>query len=49
MMTIINKNKEVFGAKNDQDHIRLVVEMNPKVPNRNLAICEGGEDCGPYL
>ena len=33
----------------DQDHIHTVVELNPKVPNRNHSIHGTGEDCGPSL
>jgi aspartate racemase len=31
-------------AQNDQDHIRMIVDHNPKVPNRQAAILDGGED-----
>jgi aspartate racemase len=31
-------------ARKDQDHIRMIVDHNPKVPNRQAAILDGGED-----
>ncbi|HWM27714.1 MAG TPA: amino acid racemase [Woeseiaceae bacterium] len=37
------------SAKTDQDHIRMLVDHNPKVPNRQAAILEGGPDPGPEL
>lgn len=36
-------------ADKDQDHIRMLVEHNPQVPNRQAAIMEDGEDPGPVL
>jgi aspartate racemase len=37
-------------AGDDQDHIRMIVDCNPKVPSRIKAILEGtGEDPAPYL
>ena len=41
--------KKTSGAKTDQDHIHLVVEMNPKVPDRNKSLNGTGEQCGPIL
>lgn len=32
------------GAKLDQDHFRIIVDSNPKIPSRDAAILEGGED-----
>jgi len=37
------------SGRSDQDHIRMIVDHNPKVPNRQAAILEGGEDPGPEL
>lgn len=31
-------------AKTDQEHIKLVVEQNPQIPDRTAALLEGGED-----
>jgi len=36
-------------ADKDQDHIRMLVDHNPAVPNRQTAILDGGEDPGPVL
>ena len=31
-------------AKNDQEHIKLVVEQNPQIPDRTACLLKGGED-----
>jgi aspartate racemase len=36
-------------ADKDQDHIRMLVDHNPAVPNRQTAILDGGKDPGPVL
>lgn len=36
-------------ASRDQDHVRMLVDHNPQVPNRQEAILTGGEDPGPAL
>ncbi|MEW6547611.1 MAG: amino acid racemase [Bacillota bacterium] len=36
-------------ATRDQEHLRILVDINPKVPDRVAAILEGGEDPGPVL
>jgi aspartate racemase len=36
-------------AVTDQDHIRMIVDHNPKVPNRQAAILGGGADPGADL
>lgn len=36
-------------ASSDQDHVRMLVDHNPQVPNRQEAILGGGEDPGPVL
>ena len=33
----------------DQDHVRLLVDQNPTVPNRQDALLRGGENPGPAL
>jgi len=33
----------------DQDHVRLLVDQNPQVPNRQEALLLGGENPGPVL
>ena len=37
------------NAVRDQDHVRMLVDHNPHVPNRQEAILAGGEDPGPAL
>jgi len=36
-------------AEKDQDHLRMLVDNNPHVPNRQAALLRGGEDPGPVL
>ena len=36
-------------ADKDQDHLRILVDSNPHVPNRQEALLRGGEDPGPVL
>ena len=36
-------------ADKDQDHIHMLIDHNPGVPNRQTAILDGGEDPGPDL
>lgn len=36
-------------ADKDQDHLRMLVDNNPHVPNRQDALLRGGEDPGPVL
>ena len=36
-------------AANDQEHARMLVDHNPKVPNRQAALLGDGEDPGPTL
>jgi aspartate racemase len=40
---------KLTGAGRDQDHIHLIVDQNPKVPNRQEAIRSGRDDVGPAL
>src|SRR5210317_2431954 len=37
------------SAETDQDHARMLVDHNPKVPNRQAALLGNGEDPGPVL
>lgn len=46
---ILQKTSELYSASVDQSHIHTLIEMNPKVPNRNQAIYGTGEDAGPSL
>lgn len=36
-------------AGKDQDHVHMLVDHNPKVPNRQAAILGNGEDPGPEI
>lgn len=36
-------------ANKDQDHVRMLVDHNPKVPDRQLAQAGSGEDPGPAM
>jgi aspartate racemase len=36
-------------AARDQDHLRVIVDSNPKIPDRSRCILEGGEDPTPAL
>jgi aspartate racemase len=40
---------ELTPAKKDQDHIKVLIYSNPKIPDRTDAICEGGESPLPQL
>jgi aspartate racemase len=37
------------GATTDQDHLHVIIDNNPKVPNRHEAIEGSGPDASPYL
>jgi aspartate racemase len=37
------------SAETDQDHARMLVDHNPKVPNRQAALLANGEDPGPAM
>jgi aspartate racemase len=37
------------AADKDQDHVRMIVDHNPKVPDRQHAMLDSGEDPGPIL
>jgi aspartate racemase len=36
-------------AEKDQDHVHMLVDHNPQVPNRQAAILDHGDDPGPHL
>lgn len=36
-------------AKVDQEHLRVIIDSNPKIPDRTAAILQGGEDPLPLL
>lgn len=35
--------------KNDNDHLRIIIDNNPKLPSRQDAILKGGENPGPAM
>ena len=41
--------KEQYGATTDQDHVHMVIEMNPMVPDRTTALLGNGKSSGPFL
>jgi aspartate racemase len=40
---------EVTGATRDQDHLRIIIDNNPKIPDRTPAILGGGESPVPMM
>lgn len=40
---------ELSDAATEQEHVRLLVDQNPAVPNRQRALLESGESPGPAL
>lgn len=36
-------------AKTDQEHLRIIIDCNPKIPSRPQALLEGGPDPTPLL
>jgi aspartate racemase len=37
------------NAKNDHEHLRIIIDNNPKMPSRQDAILNGGENPGPAM
>ncbi|WP_320046127.1 amino acid racemase [uncultured Ilyobacter sp.] len=37
------------NAKNDHEHLRIIIDNNPKMPSRQDAILNGGENPGPVM
>ena len=48
-LDFMTKVLQCTGAQADQDHLRLLIDHNPKVPNRHASIEGSGEDVTPYL
>ena len=49
-MDLMRRVIQATPANDDQDHIRMIVDCNPKVPSRMKAILEGtGENPAPHL
>jgi aspartate racemase len=46
---IFQKIVQATNAKKDGDHLRIIVDNNPKIPSRQDAILKGTEDPGPML
>jgi len=40
---------EATGAATDQDHLRILIDNNPRIPNRNDAIAGRGPSPAPHL
>lgn len=40
---------EKTPARCDQDHVRMIVEHNPRIPSRQLAMQGAGDDPGPVI
>lgn len=45
----MNRVLELTPATSDQDHLRLLVDQNPRVPDRQAAVLKGGETPGKVL
>jgi aspartate racemase len=46
---IFQKIVNATNAKKDGEHLRIIVDNNPKIPSRQDAILKGTEDPGPML
>lgn len=46
---LFNKLVEATGAETDQDHLRILIDNNPRIPNRNDAIAGAGPSPAPHL
>ncbi len=46
---LLNKIIKLTPAKKDQDHLRIIIDNNPKIPDRTAAILGEGEDPLPAL
>jgi aspartate racemase len=45
----MSKVVEFTPAESDQDHVRLLVDQNPRTPSRQMALNHEGESPGPVL
>jgi len=48
-LDIFQKILRATPAKTDQEHLRIIIDCNSKVPNRAEAVLHHGEDPFPYL
>ena len=46
---LLNKITDVTDAKNDQEHVRVIIDSNINIPDRTEAILHGGADPLPEL
>jgi aspartate racemase len=46
---LLRKIIEATPAKRDQEHLRVLVDCNPKIPSRPAALLKGGPDPTPLL
>jgi aspartate racemase len=48
-LDFLAKLQRATPAKTDQDHLRVLVDLNPKTPDRNAALAGTGPSPGPVL
>lgn len=48
-LDLFEKILRLTPAQRDQDHLRILIDNNPKIPDRSPAILGGGEDPTPAL
>jgi aspartate racemase len=46
---IFQKILKATPARTDQEHLRIIIDCNSKIPDRTAAVLDGGEDPFPYL
>jgi len=46
---LFRKIVESTPARSDQEHLRIIIDNNPKIPDRTAALLHGGEDPTPLL
>jgi len=49
MAKLLERTTALTGAVTDQEHLHLLVDCNPKVPNRNRAVAGTGPSPAPDL
>ncbi len=48
-LDLVAKVLEASGARSDQEHLHILIDCNPKVPNRNEAVAGTGPSPAPAL
>lgn len=48
-LDLFEKILRLTPATRDQEHLRIIIDNNPKIPDRSPAILDGGEDPTPAL